>query len=92
MPQTGSYGPLALNQGHQLCVKHANEKGGVLGRRIELLVEDDLSEPAVAARIYQKLTRTARRSSCGPMSSRPASRASRRRRRVSAREGRDAAP
>jgi len=57
LSQTGPYAPLALNQlrGYQLCVKHTNEKGGVLGRRIELVVEDDQSEPALAARIYQKL-------------------------------------
>ncbi len=57
LSQTGPYAPLALNQlrGYQLCVKHVNEKDSVLGRRIELLVEDDQSEPAVAARIYQKL-------------------------------------
>jgi branched-chain amino acid transport system substrate-binding protein len=57
LSQTGPYAPLALNQlrGYQLCVKHVNEKGGVLGRRVELVVEDDQSEPAVAARIYQKL-------------------------------------
>jgi ABC-type branched-subunit amino acid transport system substrate-binding protein len=30
-----------LLRGYQLCVKHANDQGGVLGRRIELLVEDD---------------------------------------------------
>ncbi len=57
LSQTGEYTPLALKQlrGYQLCVKHVNEKGGVLGRRVELLVEDDQSEPAVAARLYQKL-------------------------------------
>ncbi len=37
--QTGSFAALGQSQlrGYQLCVKHANEKGGVLGRRIELL-------------------------------------------------------
>jgi ABC-type branched-subunit amino acid transport system substrate-binding protein len=37
LSQTGPYAPLALNQlrGYQLCVKHANDKGGVLGRRID---------------------------------------------------------
>ena len=57
LSQSGPYAPLALNQlrGYQLCVKHVNDKGGVLGRRVELVVEDDLSEPAAAARIYQKL-------------------------------------
>jgi branched-chain amino acid transport system substrate-binding protein len=55
--QTGAYGLLGQNQlrGYQLCVKHTNDKGGVLGRRIELVVEDDRSEPAAAARIYEKL-------------------------------------
>ena len=58
LSQTGPYAPLALNQlrGYQLCVKHVNEKGGVLGRQVELVVEDDQSEPALAARIYQKLS------------------------------------
>jgi len=57
LSQIGTYAPLALNQlrGYQLCVKHVNERGGVLGRRVELVVEDDQSEPALAARIYQKL-------------------------------------
>jgi branched-chain amino acid transport system substrate-binding protein len=55
--QSGTYAVLGQNQlrGYQLCVKHANEKGGVLGRRIELVVEDDRSEPAAAVRIYEKL-------------------------------------
>jgi len=55
--QTGAYALLGQNQlrGYQLCVKHTNEKGGVLGRRLELVAEDDHSEPATAARIYEKL-------------------------------------
>jgi branched-chain amino acid transport system substrate-binding protein len=36
-------------------VKHTNERGGVLGRKLELIVEDDRSQPATAARIYEKL-------------------------------------
>jgi len=40
---------------YQLCVKHLNEKGGVLGRKIELLVYDDASDPATAVRLYEKL-------------------------------------
>jgi branched-chain amino acid transport system substrate-binding protein len=57
LSQTGRYAPLALKQlrGYQLCIKHANDKGGLLGRKVELLVEDDQSESAIAARIYQKL-------------------------------------
>src|SRR6266851_3672968 len=57
LSQTGSFASLGQNQlrGYQLCVKHANEKGGVLGRRIELLVEDDQSKAPTAAAIYEKL-------------------------------------
>jgi branched-chain amino acid transport system substrate-binding protein len=55
--QTGPYAAPGQNQlrGYRLCVKHTNEKGGVLGRKLELVVEDDQSEPATAARIYDKL-------------------------------------
>lgn len=57
LSQTGPYALLGQNQlrGYQLCVKHANEKGGLLGRRLELVVADDRSEPEVAARVYEKL-------------------------------------
>ena len=41
--------------GYQLCVKHTNDKGGVLGRKLELLVYDDRSDPATAVRLYEKL-------------------------------------
>jgi branched-chain amino acid transport system substrate-binding protein len=55
--QTGPYAAPGQNQlrGYRLCVKHTNEKGGVLGRKLELIVEDDQSQPAVAARIFEKL-------------------------------------
>jgi ABC-type branched-subunit amino acid transport system substrate-binding protein len=41
LSQTGSFAVQGQDQlrGYQLCVKHANEKGDVLGRRIELYVE-----------------------------------------------------
>ena len=57
MSQTGQYAVLGQNQlrGYQLCVKQTNETGGVLGRKLELLVEDDQSQPATAVRIYEKL-------------------------------------
>ena len=57
LSQTGSLAALGQNQlrGYQLCVKHANEKGGVLGRRIELLVEDDQSKAPTAVAIYERL-------------------------------------
>jgi branched-chain amino acid transport system substrate-binding protein len=55
--QTGSLAPMGQNvgRGYQLCIKHANEKGGVLGRRIELHVEDDQSTGATTVAIYEKL-------------------------------------
>ena len=54
---TGTYAAIAQNQhrGYQLCVKHMNEKGGVLGRKLELVVYDDGSDPATAVRLYEKL-------------------------------------
>jgi branched-chain amino acid transport system substrate-binding protein len=55
--QTGPYAAPGQNQlrGYRLCVKHTNEKGGVLGRKLELVAEDDESQPATAARIYDRL-------------------------------------
>jgi branched-chain amino acid transport system substrate-binding protein len=57
LSQTGAFATLGQNQlrGYQLCVKHANEKGGVLGRKLELIVEDDQSQAATAVGIYEKL-------------------------------------
>ena len=54
---TGAYAALGQNQerGYQLCVKHTNEKGGVLGRSLELVVHDDWSDPATAVRLYERL-------------------------------------
>ena len=55
--KTGTYAALGQNQlrGYQLCVRHTNERGGVLGRKLELVVEDDQSQPAAAVRIYERL-------------------------------------
>lgn len=54
---TGSYAALGQNQqrGYQLCAKHVNEKGGVLGRKIEFVLYDDQSQPATGVRLYEKL-------------------------------------
>jgi branched-chain amino acid transport system substrate-binding protein len=38
-----------------LCVKHINDRGGVLSRKLELLAEDDQSQPATAVNIYERL-------------------------------------
>ena len=55
--QTGVYAALGQTQlrGYQLCVKHMNDKGGVLARKVELVVYDDGSDPATAVRLYEKL-------------------------------------
>ena len=70
--QTGPYGPLGQNmlRGYQLCVKLTNDKGGVLGRSLQLLAEDDRSDPATAARFYERLiTRERVEAVLGPYSS-----------------------
>ena len=72
LSQTGSFAALGQDQlrGYQLCVKHANEKGGVLGRRIELRAEDDQSNAATAVAIYERLiTRDKVDAILGPYSS-----------------------
>jgi branched-chain amino acid transport system substrate-binding protein len=55
--QTGTYAVPGQNQlrGYQLCVKQANENGGVLERKLELVTADDQSQSAVAVKIYEKL-------------------------------------
>jgi branched-chain amino acid transport system substrate-binding protein len=54
---TGTYAALGQNRhrGYQLCVKHMNDKGGVLGRKLELVLYDDGSDPGTAVRLYEKL-------------------------------------
>ena len=54
---TGTLAAIGQNQhrGYQLCVKHTNEKGGALGRKLELVLYDDGSDPATAVRLYEKL-------------------------------------
>ncbi len=44
-----------VREGYLLCQKHANEKGGVLGRRIEFVIYNDASNGKTAARLYEKL-------------------------------------
>ena len=57
LSQTGVYAALGQNQlrGYKLCVKHMNDKGGVLGRKLELVQYDDGSDLATAVRLYEKL-------------------------------------
>ena len=54
LSQTGGVADIGQGvlRGYQLCVKHLNDKGGVLGRKLELVVYDDGSDPATAVRLY----------------------------------------
>jgi branched-chain amino acid transport system substrate-binding protein len=54
---TGTYAAPGQNhqRGYQLCAKHVNEKGGVLGRKLEFVLYDDQSLPATAVRLYERL-------------------------------------
>jgi branched-chain amino acid transport system substrate-binding protein len=47
----GGYG----REGYLLCQKQVNQTGGVLGRSVELVIEDDGSEGNTAVRLYEKL-------------------------------------
>ena len=57
MGLTGAYSQFGqtVQRGYQLCLKHANEKGGVLGRKLELTVLDDQSQVPPAVAIYERL-------------------------------------
>lgn len=41
--------------GYLLCQKHVNERGGLLGRPLQLVIHDDASDGKTAARLYEKL-------------------------------------
>jgi branched-chain amino acid transport system substrate-binding protein len=54
---TGTYAKPGTYQkeGYDLCAQEANDKGGVLGRKVEFVVYDDQSTPATGVRLYEKL-------------------------------------
>lgn len=41
--------------GYKLWEEQINAKGGVLGRKVELIIYDDKSDPETAAKLYEKL-------------------------------------
>jgi branched-chain amino acid transport system substrate-binding protein len=43
------------HEGYLLCVKDVNARGGLLGRKIELVLYDDRSETQTGVRLYEKL-------------------------------------
>src|SRR5262252_4224601 len=47
----GGYG----RDGYQLCQKHVNAQGGVLGRPIAFVIRDDGSDDKTASRVYEQL-------------------------------------
>jgi len=56
-PQSGdlaSYG-IPSARAAELVVREVNAQGGVLGRRVQLLVEDDVCKPEIAANTAGKL-------------------------------------
>ena len=54
---TGTYAELGKSheRGYRVCLKQVNDRGGVIGRKVEFNFEDDQSQAATAAAIYEKL-------------------------------------
>jgi len=57
MSVTGSYAKPGSYQkeGYDVCIDELNAKGGLLGRKVELVIYDDQSMPATAVKLYEKL-------------------------------------
>jgi branched-chain amino acid transport system substrate-binding protein len=57
LPLTGasSVSGKAMEQGYRLALDQINAKGGVLGKPLEIVVEDDASAPATAISAFTKL-------------------------------------
>ncbi len=57
MSLTGRYDRIGkdLDNGYKLWVEQMNAKDGLLGRKIELVIYDDKSDPETAAKLYEKL-------------------------------------
>ena len=56
-PMTGPYAEfgLAMREGVEIAVEEVNEAGGILGRKVKFLVNDDHSEPREALAVAQKV-------------------------------------
>jgi len=57
MSVTGTYAKPGSYQkeGYDVCIDELNAKGGLLGRKVELVIYDDQSQPATAVKLYEKL-------------------------------------
>lgn len=56
LPLTGNFSVAGSKhqQGYELCVDLINERGGILGRQVELIVSDNRSDPATAINQYER--------------------------------------
>ena len=56
LPLTGAFSIAGAKhqQGYQLCVDLINERGGVLGEQVELIMSDNRSDPATAINQYER--------------------------------------
>ncbi|RJQ41034.1 MAG: hypothetical protein C4550_02560 [Nitrospiraceae bacterium] len=54
---TGKYSEMSNMQmkGFRLWEKEVNERGGILDRKVEVLIRDDRSDPQTAKSIYEQL-------------------------------------
>ena len=54
---TGTYAKLGgyTQDGYLMCAKEINDKGGLLGRKLEFVIYDDRSDAATAIKLYEKL-------------------------------------
>ena len=57
MSVTGTYAKPGSYQkeGYDVCIDELNAKGCLLGRKVELVIYDDQSQPATAVKLYEKL-------------------------------------
>lgn len=57
LPLTGAFSVSGTKhqQGYQLCVDLINENGGILGRKVDLIMSDNRSDPATAISQYERL-------------------------------------
>ena len=54
---TGTYARLGqyMQEGYLLWERQVNERGGLLGRPVKIVIYDDKSDPATGVRLYEKL-------------------------------------
>lgn len=54
---TGKFSPIGIDQknGYKLWERHINEKGGLLGRKVEIVVYDDKSDHETAKSLYERM-------------------------------------